>query len=231
MIPVEFDESIPQARRDAFMTICNTVWGGDTMVMCVARTSQLGHLYVDDAEDATRASNCFSTIGQSRRLNRLALNLGPNCWTNHTIAHEMGHAFGFVHEHQRPDRDDYVTLDISNIRENAVGNFNRITNLQDRQTPYDFSSIMHYAANSFAIDPSRPTIIPQPGFTAPSNMGSTYPPTQTDRTALFNLATHYYRPLPAVFVAPTNRFDRTDFLDAMERLDAFYRSPLGHGAA
>jgi len=227
VMPVEFDESISQARRDQFMNICNTVWGNGTLIACVERTSQLGYLYVDDSEDASRATNCFSAIGQARRLTRYNLNLGGNCWSNHTVAHEMGHAFGFIHEHQRPDRDSYVTLDTSNIRSNAMGNFNRITSLIDRQTPYDFASVMHYAANAFAIDTTRPTIIPRSGYTAPANMGSTYPPTLVDRTALYNLSSNYYRPLPVVFATPTNRFDRTDFLDAMERLDAYYRSPLG----
>jgi hypothetical protein len=227
VVPIEFDGSISQARRDQFMNICNTVWGNGTYITCVQRTSQLGYLYVDDSEDDSRATNCFSVVGQTRRLTRYNLNLGPNCWSNHTVAHEMGHAFGFIHEHQRPDRDSYVTLDTSNIRSNAMGNFNRITSLVDRQTAYDFGSVMHYTANAFAIDTSRPTIIPRSGYTAPSNMGSTYPPTLTDRTALFNLVTNYYRPLPVVFATPTNRFDRNDFLDAMERLDAYYRSELG----
>jgi hypothetical protein len=228
VIPIEFDGSIPQARRDLVMNICNNVWGNGTNFVCVERTSQLGYLYVDDSEDSSRATNCFSAIGQTRRLTRYNLNLGATgCWSNHTVAHELGHAMGFIHEHQRPDRDSYVTIDTSNVRSNAIGNFNRVTSLIDRQTPYDFSSVMHYTANAFAIDTSRPTIIPRAGYTAPSNMGSTYPPTVTDRTALANLTGNYFRTLPVVFVSPTQRFDRTDFLDAMERLDAFYRSPLG----
>ena len=228
VVPIEFDGSISQARRDAFMNICNTVWGNGTYISCVERTSQLGYLYVDDSEDDSRATDCFSVVGQARRLTRYNLNLGTSgCWSNHTVAHEMGHAFGFIHEHQRPDRDNYVTLDTSNIRSNAMGNFTKITSLVDRQTAYDFGSVMHYASNAFAIDTGRPTIIPRSGFSAPSNMGTAYPPTLTDRTALYNLVSNYYRPLPVVFVSPTNRFDRTDFLDAMERLDAFYRSDLG----
>ncbi len=228
VIPVEFDGSISQARRDTVMNICNTIWGNGTNFQCVLRTSQSGYLYIDDTEDSTRATDCFSAIGQARRLTRYNLNLGANgCWSNHTIAHELGHAMGFIHEHQRPDRDSYVTIDTTNVRSNAMGNFNRVTSLIDRQTPYDFSSIMHYTANAFAIDPSRPTIIPRSGYSAPSNMGSSYPPTLVDRTALYNLTSNYFRTLPVVFVTPTQRFDRTDFLDAMERLDAFYRSQLG----
>ena len=37
------------------------------------------------------------------------------CFTLRTVLHELGHAIGFYHEHQRPDRDEYITVYRDNI--------------------------------------------------------------------------------------------------------------------
>lgn len=31
------------------------------------------------------------------------------------MIHELGHAIGFNHEHQRPDRDDFILVHLDNI--------------------------------------------------------------------------------------------------------------------
>lgn len=40
-----------------------------------------------------------------------------------TMVHEMMHCMGFMHEHQRPDRDDYVKINIENVEPQYIGNF------------------------------------------------------------------------------------------------------------
>ena len=42
------------------------------------------------------------------------------CMLKGTIQHEMLHALGFLHEHVRPDRDQFVTVNDKNIRSGKV---------------------------------------------------------------------------------------------------------------
>ena len=58
--------------------------------------------------------------------------------------HEIGHAIGFLHEHVRPDRDDYVTIDESNVIDGKLHNFNIKTMSETMGVDYDFASVMHY---------------------------------------------------------------------------------------
>lgn len=230
VMPIEFAPDITQAHRDQFLRVCNQGWGSAALVLCIVRTSQNGYLHVTQLDDEGTASPCHSSLGQARRLVVYQLNLGTTCWSDATIYHEMGHAFGFWHEQQRPDRDTYLFIDTANVRPDAIGNFTK-ANLSDALGPYDFLSIMHYRSNAFAIDTTKPTMIPRSGYTSFANsMGTSSVPTANDRAAIANLYNHYLsRSLPVVFPTPTTRFDRTDFLDAMERLHAFYFSRMGLG--
>jgi hypothetical protein len=78
------------------------------------------------------------------------------------IAHEIGHALGAQHEHQRSDRDSYVTVDINNVISGYEDNFTR-TSGTTNISPYDFLSIMHYGhfVPSFSKDGTKPLITPK----------------------------------------------------------------------
>jgi hypothetical protein len=53
--------------------------------------------------------------------------------------HELGHALGFIHEHQRPDRDTYVWVDPNG----NVKDYGKKTGVVTHSS-YDLASVMHY---------------------------------------------------------------------------------------
>ncbi|KAK3736748.1 hypothetical protein QZH41_006496 [Actinostola sp. cb2023] len=72
-----------------------------------------------------------------------------------SIVHELGHCLGFFHEQSRPDRDNYVTIDLANLApkyKNAKGNFDKVDRryVDARGVDYDYGSMMHYGKYAFA---------------------------------------------------------------------------------
>jgi hypothetical protein len=133
------------------------------------------------------------------------------------------------HEHQRSDRDQYLSIDLDNVAENARSNFNIMIGLP-LVGEYDFGSIMHYAQRAFAADTARPTIIPHAPFQSwAARMGTLPDPSDLDHAAIAFLYNAQLR--ESTIRTPTEpvraQFDRADLLLAMERLHAFYMSPFG----
>ena len=64
------------------------------------------------------------------------------------MAHELGHALGLFHEHQRPDRDEYISVVRENIKTGQESNFSPVspTFIDYLGVPYDLTSDMHYRA-------------------------------------------------------------------------------------
>jgi len=229
VIPIQFSSELSTAQREFFANACAD-WGRVAQVSCIPRTSQSGYVVVRQSNpDPAVASGCYSNVGQARRLVAYEIHLSPECWNTRNVHHELGHAFGFIHEHQRPDRDAYISIDLSNVAADARSQFDRIA-LADPLGPYDFLSVMHYPRGAFAADSSRPTIVPQAGYGSfATTLGTAALPSDLDHAAIQHLYTAYLRPLSltAPLELPRTQFDRNDFLDAMERLHAFYYSRMG----
>ena len=93
----------------------------------------------------------------------LSFSSSSTCLNKGTIVHELCHALGFYHEQNRPDRDNYVTINFANIDSDKTNNFEKYNGLT-WNTPYDFGSIMHYTEYAFSNNGQK-TIIPKiPGI-------------------------------------------------------------------
>ncbi|GMR60268.1 hypothetical protein PMAYCL1PPCAC_30463, partial [Pristionchus mayeri] len=65
---------------------------------------------------------------------------------------------GVFHQQSRPDRDDFVSIMWSRIRNKWEGNFAKARSTNTFDLPYDHGSVMHYGPNSFSKSPKSPTI-------------------------------------------------------------------------
>jgi hypothetical protein len=95
----------------------------------------------------TNAGNNTSHVGFKKGL-RSDINITAFWWRQGPWmpAHELGHALGFFHEHQRWDRDQCVTIHYENIKPGRAGDYDWVpqTNWLVSSLPYDYRSIMHY---------------------------------------------------------------------------------------
>ena len=57
--------------------------------------------------------------------------------------HELLHTLGFVHEHTRPDRDDFISVNFDNIEPGKEKYFEKRMQGTRNNAPYDVLSVMH----------------------------------------------------------------------------------------
>jgi hypothetical protein len=110
----------------------------------VPRTNQTEYVNFTGRTDA---GNNTSHLG-FKKGERTDINITAFWWRDleWMPAHELGHVLGFFHEHQRWDRDQYVTIHYDNLKSGRAQDYERIakTNWLVTCLPYDYKSIMHY---------------------------------------------------------------------------------------
>ncbi len=126
----QIDAQFPSVLRNSFLTACNE-WNRLTGIRFVQRTStaQVNYIYV------FKGNGDYSMLGMIGGKQNLSLND-----TNQGVAiHELGHALGMVHEHQRSDRDVALLVNPAADPSNVINRFQSYN-----YGAFDWSSIMLY---------------------------------------------------------------------------------------
>ncbi|XP_011867256.1 PREDICTED: zinc metalloproteinase nas-4-like isoform X1 [Vollenhovia emeryi] len=123
--------------------------------------------YTGEESDYVRITagntGCWSSVGRIGGRQDINLQV-PGCLTQKgTVIHELMHAVGFLHEHSRYERDDYVDILWDNISHGHAHNFNKappeITHAFG--VGYDYGSVMHYSSTAFSKNYQLKTIMPK----------------------------------------------------------------------
>ncbi|XP_075719677.1 hatching enzyme 1.2-like [Rhinoderma darwinii] len=129
-----------------------------TCVQFVKRSSESDYLSIESG------AGCWSYIGRNSGKQMVSL-FSPDCMVYGVIQHEAMHNLGFLHEHTRTDRDNFIDILWKNINKDYWKNFNIIYG-NTLNLPYDYTSVMHYHRYAFSRnDPILLTIVPKPGPT------------------------------------------------------------------
>ena len=135
---------------------------------------------VEVSENDTRFENklqvksekgCYSYIG--RHFEHQEISLGTDCEYGTYPIHEVMHALGFWHEHQRPDRNEHISIHPNRTYllddQFKFAYSTEIWEMYEWEpsgTDYDIDSITHYTSSMFAKDPDVP-VMTYPGTNDP----------------------------------------------------------------
>ena len=146
--------SSTQQTRKEKVDIAIQHWEDNTNISFVARTEENADLYPNYIKffDMSGCASHVGMIGGEQPIYIIdACSVG-------SVIHELGHAVGLFHEHTRPDRDSFVTIDWNEVMEGRELNFELLTAGVTEYSDYDYGSIMHYGETFFSKS-GRPTII------------------------------------------------------------------------
>uniref|UniRef100_A0A1I8N0Y7 Metalloendopeptidase n=1 Tax=Musca domestica TaxID=7370 RepID=A0A1I8N0Y7_MUSDO len=131
------------------------------------------------------SGGCYSTVGYrnkgAQNYNLQLYPLDKGCFRMGTIVHELLHTLGFYHMQSSANRDDYVFINETNVKEDKMHNFKKydLSAVDDFDEEYDYASVLHYSAFAFSAN-GEMTIVPLRDESAASVMGQRRGMTQGD---------------------------------------------------
>jgi hypothetical protein len=141
-IPFEIDPSFPSPNR---ILLAIDHWNTRTSRIRLVQRPQANNQV--DFVRFVSGGGCASFVGRQGGGQQVVL--APGCGVPQII-HEIGHVVGMFHEQSRNDRDQHLTVLLTNVPSDRRHNFNQYLSAGFDFGPFDFNSIMLYPPRSFS---------------------------------------------------------------------------------
>jgi hypothetical protein len=143
VIPFEFDANVTQVNQTA-MVAAMADWENAANLQFRQRTNEGNFVHI---QNSTANNSAVGMQGGQQIINIFNWN------SEFIIAHELGHCLGLWHEHNRPNRDSFITINTNNIQNDFRNQFDKNSGAGEYwKYNYDFDSVMHYDQCAFSID-------------------------------------------------------------------------------
>lgn len=99
---------------------------------------------------------CKSNLGRTGGAQEMTFNTA-RCFRKGHVMHELLHALGYIHMHNRPDRDNYIKIFLNNVHPKFIREFDKVNSglFNYYGTHYDYHSVMHYDSKAASKNGGR----------------------------------------------------------------------------